>query len=279
MELNSVADESDSVQFIYEDTLLDFTSVSSNDHILRMMRETKSFYEEDVLDFLRAELPSLPQRSTAIDAGTFIGTHSIFFAQFIGFSKVISFEANPSTFNVLQSNIAANRLGNIIRPINKALGSKLGHGQLDFIDETNGGSTSVKYSDEKNNEFVITTIDNETAGYDIDSVQLLKIDVEGFELEVLKGAQKTITKNAPLICIEVHTFPHLIRVLAMLRSNNYVVLDCLGASPTYILKVENRSFIHRQLNNLAWIFRSGIPTKYWRTRWYLKRIGQKIIGR
>ena len=60
----------------------------------------------------------------------------------------------------------------------------------------------------------------------IDHVDLLKIDVEGFETEVLKGGAETIKKWTPLIAIERHAFNY--KLLGKQKKESHLYLQSLG---------------------------------------------------
>ena len=117
------------VRFDYCGEPIVFRSLSRDDHILQVMQRRGTFYERDVLERLRQRLEKR-QGGAAIDAGAFIGTHSIYFALFCGLKPVIALEANPDTFPLLVHNIRANQLVNDVIPMNKALGASSGYGRL-----------------------------------------------------------------------------------------------------------------------------------------------------
>ncbi len=138
----------------------------------------------------------------ALDIGANIGNHSIFFAK--KFKKVYSFEPNPVTYEVLKinSNYAA-EYKNVI-PVNFGLSDI--EGSLPFcINPSNIGGSSIidenspqiKHSTQIN----VMTLDEFSELKDA-SVALIKIDVEGHELRVLKGAKTTISREMPAILFE-----------------------------------------------------------------------------
>ena len=87
------------------------------------MRDSGTFYERDVLERVRAVLARAGRNGAALDVGSFIGKHSLFFARFCGLKRVLAFEANPNTFPTLEKNIGANGLTGTVMPANRALGS------------------------------------------------------------------------------------------------------------------------------------------------------------
>lgn len=265
------------VVFTYESQTVEFASVSDNDHILQIMRKLQTFYERDILERIRQLLDRRATAGAAIDAGAFIGTHSIYFARFCSLHPVISFEANARTFPTLLHNVRKNGLERIIVPINRALGSKRGQAEVVPGPPHNQGGSSVRYSAGDSADRVnVSTLDDEVEQGKLGSVALIKIDVEGAELAVLRGAMRTILTDLPLICIEVHTAGRLISMLSTLRRGHYWILDCLGYSPTYIVATTRVSFLRRLCVNSLWVMRAFVPASFSGTRWHLKRLAQVL---
>src|SRR5260221_2416620 len=167
-----------------------FRSVGENDHILGNMLRRSTFYELDVLERIRQRVKSRAN-AAAVDAGAFIGTHSTYFAKFCGLSPVVAFEANPNTFPLLEHNIAANHLTESVIPINKALGANPGVAVLDCADADNPGGSVVLFAPAgRGGRVEVSTLDIEMRALSrrVSGVALVKIDVEGAEMAVLKGA-------------------------------------------------------------------------------------------
>jgi FkbM family methyltransferase len=240
------------VELEYEGQRIDLEFASADDYMARLIRETGTFYERDVLEAVRASLRRWPKPRVAIDAGAFVGTHSIYFAKFCE-CDVLAFEAKATNVELLKRNIARNKLDAAIRPIHAALGEHSGHAALiQDIVAGNAGSSKVKFGE---GEVRVLTIDELP---DLDHVALIKIDVEGAELDVLRGARSVIATHRPLLCIEVHTPRHLVTVLRMLAPFGYRIVDCLGFSPTYLFEAtaSPRSIWRREA---AWLLRSLRP--------------------
>ena len=271
--------ESPRVVFGYESQTMEFASVSEDDYILGVMRKLQTFYERDVLERIRQVLAQGESSGAAIDAGAFVGTHSIYFARFCSLRPVISFEANAGTFPILLSNVRTNGLEGIVVPINRALGLRRGQAEVISGPMDNQSASSVRYLEEGSTGHVtVSTLDDEVSQRKLGLVALIKIDVEGAELEVLRGGIKTILANLPLMCIEVHTVRRLISMLLMLRHGQYWILDCLGYSPTYIVAVSRAPFLRRLSVNSLWVIRAFVPATFSTTRWYLKRVAQVLAA-
>jgi FkbM family methyltransferase len=167
------------VVFRCESQTVEFASVSEDDHILGVMRKLETFYERNVLERIRQLLARRATSGAAIDAGAFVGTHSIYFALFCSLRPVISFEANARTFPTLLSNVQENGLEGVVVPINRALGSRRGQAEVLSGPVDNQGASSVRYSAECSPGHVpVSTLDDEVNQRKLGPVVLIKIDVE-----------------------------------------------------------------------------------------------------
>ena len=148
-----------------------------------------------------------------IDVGANYGDSAIWWAKTFG-SKVIAFEPLIDVFNVLEENIKLNHADVI------AYNLALGNGE-----EISGSSFGNMFSSGGGIKFRTKKLDS----YSFERVDILKIDVEGFEMEVLLGAENTIRQFKPRIIIETHS--------RELRRKCHAFLSSLG----YSLKVEGRT--------------------------------------
>ena len=107
-----------------------------------------------------------------------------------------SFEPSLSTFKLLKQNISNNSGVNIW---NYVLGST--NGELSFFENSNSNMSSflklgeVGWGTEKKSVAKITTVDEFCSKHKINTIDILKINTQGFELEVLKGAKNIFTNN------------------------------------------------------------------------------------
>jgi len=155
----------------------------------------------------------LHKGSVFFDVGANIGSISCTVARFVGESgHVYAFEPHPETYKILEYNIRINNLNNVTT-FNVALGSKISKGKIyDKLDMNRGAATLLRsrnVREEEGYEIEITTIDSLIENGLLPPPTLIKIDVEGFELEVLKGAEKLLRSDqAPMLCIEYSTLLH-----------------------------------------------------------------------
>lgn len=142
------------------------------------------------------------------DVGSHIGFFTINSAKKCGqHGQVFCFEPNPDTFKRLKKNIEINGLLNI-KSENIAISDKLGSISLK-IGESSEGSTIMEngslnfYSD--NIEVNTSTLDEIVTRYKIKKIDILKIDAEGAEELILKGAIKKTIPMVKKILIETHS--------------------------------------------------------------------------
>lgn len=132
-------------------------------------------------------------QGNAIDVGAYTGIYSIAAAK-AGASKVIAFEPNVEVYKRLLDNCGYNKVA--ITAMNVAAGSKKGTGKLSMRSRPLTSSGTLMGS--KGKTVAVATVDSLA----LENVTAIKVDVERFELEVLKGAQRTIEKCHPLIICE-----------------------------------------------------------------------------
>ncbi len=149
-------------------------------------------------------LVKLPVKGgTILDVGANIGYTALTLASNNDL-PVVAFEPDPYNFSVLKKNCALNRQLKV-NPVNLGLGSQKDRLKLAVVTPDNLGGNRISASAGKDFNLVdITTIDYYCSESAITDVGLIKIDVEGFEMEVLKGAVRTLTENRPSLFIEVN---------------------------------------------------------------------------
>jgi FkbM family methyltransferase len=162
---------------------------------------------------------------TLIDAGANIGCITAAGALAVGKSgRVLSVEPHPQTFRHLQKTIAVNRFANV-DCLNGALGSEIG--TVSFTDKwRKDDSNRVSHDNRSGIQVPCLPLTKLMHDRGIDHVALLKVDVEGFEMQVLKGAEDVLSR---IDCLYVEVLDHLLRmfgssaseVIAFLRSHGF----------------------------------------------------------
>ncbi len=158
-----------------------------------------SDYENHMVDFY-GEL--LKEDSVCIDAGANIGILSMYMSLFTK-GKIYAFEPAPDTFSTLVKNIEVNKL-NVI-PFREALGKSSGKSILLYNNKSNGGASfeyESKDSEDVKIDIDVITLDEFADRERLTQLNLLKMDVEGFEEYVIEGGKNTIKKFNPDIVTE-----------------------------------------------------------------------------
>jgi FkbM family methyltransferase len=184
-------------------------------------------------DFLRED-------SVFMDVGANIGVVSVFASQIIKKGKIFSFEPSGSTFEILKKNLEPYK--KICEILNFALGDK--SGKVKFIEFYRGFGGNMVYNSEErsifekkfqNNQTLIEevemiTIDEFISLKGINKVDLIKMDVEGYEINVVEGAKETIFNFSPVIVIGDIDFQKMAEIKNTIKKIN----------PKYEFKQENK---------------------------------------
>lgn len=202
------------------------------------------------------------------DIGANILDHSVYYAINYDVKKVYAFEPIKKYFDMGLKNIEDFNAKNIIA-MNIGIGSK---NEKLKIALDNEGSSILNVSQNKNIETVqIMTIDSLVEKKEILPPTIMKIDVEGFGVEALKGMEKTLLKYKPIILFEYH--PHVSSIpmeeieskLQMLRKLEYVPVKKMNGIEFY--------YKHKSLNPKILpinLWRNAIIERYMSKSWDLK---------
>lgn len=226
----NIKDDLSTNMVVYDKTKNYFHITNSSDWILQTQIRTGTFYEIDMLKDVQYRLKD-SKDNVIIDAGTYIGNHTIFFAQHCNAKKVISFEPFKQSYDILEKNIKLNKLEDRVQTYNIGLGDKKSHASINIVDANNQGANQVEISD--NGDISIDTMDHLLLKR-LDRLDCIKIDVEGMEIPLLHGALKTIDKFSPLLYIEAFDQDRLNELIKILSPLGYSVVDVFNATPTYL---------------------------------------------
>ena len=179
------------------------------------------FYEKAMLEHIR----DLNLVGDYIDIGSCIGNHTLFFAKFCKSNMVISIEPVVKSFFQQMEILELNKVGHKIIPYNVAVGENIGRGRMDkFGTQENVGMFRL----EDGNDVDICRVDDLI---DCENIVLIKIDVEGGSLGVLKGAQRILEKCHPRLFIELNG--DLDEVSEFLYNFDYTRINKFNSTPTY----------------------------------------------
>jgi FkbM family methyltransferase len=183
-----------------------------------------TIHEDDILEHF---LPK--EGDIVVDIGAHIGLYTIISSKRVGPNgKVVAIEADPGNFEILNRNIQLNKLNNVIA-LNYAAYSREEQKLKLYLLSGKSGFTSYNTilsnfvrSDEKFVEVNANTLDYLLHQNGIDAVNWIKIDVEGAEFEVLKGATSILSKSKDIVLlIELHDINYDYRPKDFIKSYNF----------------------------------------------------------
>lgn len=201
------------------------TSVSDAEYkqqMCRLGKPVKGVYEvqgmaiasdPDVLvDSILLEQYSLPGRVdpaagwTALDVGAYKGETALWLARELGpTGRVLAFEPAVPNRSALEANVARNATGAMapIDVVPDGVGARAS--SLKFV--SRGGGSS-QFSQDGDTVVDVTTIDEVIARDHLNRVDFIKMDIEGAEVDALKGARETLQRFAPALAVCVYHKPH-----------------------------------------------------------------------
>ena len=196
-------------------------------------KQFKTYYPTCELQTKRWMIENVKQDWVCIDAGANIGYHTILMARLSREGSVHAFEPTR-TFSMLEENVRHSVLSNIKR--NRiALGSAVsayGREKLFRI----WGSRPEQYFGQW------TTVDKYLSSQGVRRLDFLKVDVDGFDLEVLEGASRSISTHKPVVLVEINhalatrnkTASDVFAFMLNMKYQNVLILD----SDNYLFTTE-----------------------------------------
>lgn len=175
-------------------------------------------------------IENIKKGETVLDIGANIGHHSIIMSKCVEKNgKVISFEPIPRIIKQFKESIEINDIKNIEV---KEFGLSNKEENIKFyIDKNNAGHSSAIQDNKINTEEInihTKTLDS----LNLNTFSFVKIDVEGYEWNVIEGGMNTFLKYRPIILMEwspifyrLNDETHSIKILNFFLENNYKIID------------------------------------------------------
>ena len=163
--------------------------------------DSSVFYSKYAIDELTT-LDSVRNKDI-IDAGGYVGDTALLFSSYTD-KSIHVFEASPSNMDIIRETIRLNQLENIV-PVSKALGEKSGTATFS-LGERNFCNSLVErpgYNYPNHIEVPVITLDDYVRENNLE-VGLIKVDIEGGEQLLLKGAVETIRTQHPILLISIY---------------------------------------------------------------------------
>lgn len=210
----------------------------AGDHLLQQIRRTGGFYEGDLLRTLDRAARDRGGFDLVVDVGANLGNHAVFFGRVIG-ARVLCVEASPLAIPFLTGNLERNGLADRSEVVHAAAARNRGHL---FVNDPKVGNLGMMRTElfprgESSHQVPAEPIDRIVRVSELARdrrVDLIKIDVEGFEEEVLAGAEWIIRNHMPILVIELANERAFERVATLLRARGYSVSGPFAHTPVYV---------------------------------------------
>ena len=209
----------------------------AGDYIPGTIATRKEFYESSFLEFLgQFHAPG----ELIIDVGGNIGNHAVYFAGVLG-ADVLAFEPVPANAICLEANARLNGLQDRICVAMVALGTAAGSCSFSLQISRNFGTFSaVRANLAEDQSFAVSApvaVLDELVG--AAAVSVIKIDVEGMELDVIGGARRTLARLKPIVAAECSSGVALAALESEMSALGYEMVEVMNATPTFV-------FVHRE---------------------------------
>ncbi len=169
----------------------------------------------------------LKKDDIVVDAGAHIGMFTLYASKKVGnYGRVIAFEPDKENYNKLLKNIHLNNLNNVIA-LNKGLWSK--NTKLNFSDTHDSYSSFINVSYPKPLiKVLVVTLDKELKKLKYKKSDFIKMDIEGAEIEAIKGAKNLLKNNNISLAIASYHFVN--------KEKTYIKLEKLLQKLGYSVK-------------------------------------------
>jgi len=158
-----------------------------------------------------------------IDVGASIGDFAIVLVKAFGANKVIAVEPSRELYLYLVKNIRLNNMQGIVIPLNIALYDRE-KGTITLYGEKEGPRLLSIKGRGLPSEYPVTTLDRIASELGLPSIDLVKIDTEGSELAILRGAIKSLRIYKPKLIVEVHSRKDRLEIIRMLAAMDYELI-------------------------------------------------------
>ena len=225
------------------------------DDIITDTINLEGLYEKRELITLISWLKPLSKefkKSTLIDVGANIGNHSMFFSDH--FKKIVAIEPYDKIFKVLKLNTEKTKN---IKILNYAISDNNYNSYLNIKISNLSGTNLIKKPKKKSKKVICKKLDSIIKK--TEKIALIKIDVEGHELKVIKGALNVIKNNKPIILFEHHLQnfkSNYSPTINFLKKNGYKKFAIVASNPrisifdSFITKLF-KNITHFWLNNMS----------------------------
>jgi FkbM family methyltransferase len=175
----------------------------------RVRRLVARVTEPELWEYLRAQVGP---HERILDVGAFLGAYSVMMARWGGeTTRVLAFEPTPTTLPLLRRHVALNKVADRVEVIEHAVGAEAGF--VELHEHSDPYRNAVGASDPNGtargtSRVAVTTLDDACSARNF-SPTLLRMDVQGFEHAVLRGAREIIRNGRGKLRIVLEVHPQL----------------------------------------------------------------------
>lgn len=211
-DVDTIATSGTIVTTAIDNTPVRFFVANENDEIQREHRSGK-FYEPEELSLIAKHYKG----GTFLDVGSNVGNHSLYAGLLLKAPHLICIEPNPQAAAILDLNLLLNGLDSRSTVHRLGLSDNNSMAHIHWSPEANLGATRIATG---SGPIPITVGDDLIR----ESVAFIKIDTEGYELQVLRGLARTIDQYQPHLFVEVDS-PNDAGFHALIKEFNYKVVE------------------------------------------------------
>lgn len=197
-------------------------------------------YELPMLEDMRTWLSP---ESVVLDIGANIGNHTFYLSNVVK-CKVIAFEPNDDLAHAMDITVSETGLCDLVTVYSYALGEKPGFAEFERDIPENLGSQSLLIG---KGRVKVKALDS--VGISL-PVHAIKIDVEGMELQVLKGGKKLIDAYKPVLYVECQKKADFVEITSYLASLGYGYQNTFNATPTHLFTHNSHPRYNDQLEKI-----------------------------
>ena len=243
--------------FNFSNKTITINGYSKDDWIFSSIATNKTFYEVDLLKYMRFALSQ--QTGHILDIGANIGNHSVFFGKIMNLN-VLCFEPNPPIFQILEENLSTNNVKY------KAYCIGLGaHSGQYSIDDTHaaaeGNIGAAKLFASSNGQIIVKTLDKvlEIGVDDCSRIIAIKADIEGMEAEMLKGGIETLKTYKPDLFLEINDESLMQEIESIIYPLGYKKLYAFAGTPVWHFSHSSKLSIRQKYR--LWTYYKAIKGK------------------
>jgi FkbM family methyltransferase len=208
----------------------------------------------------RSLVKALRKKRVVIDIGSNIGYYVSLESKIVGKNgQVIAIEPDPVNFAYLLKNIRLNQLTNVIT-VNKAISDREGIVNIVRSNRSNWSRVLQNVQDVSSKDIIdvikveATTIDTLIKQLGLERVDLIRMDVEGYEDYILNTSQSVLTKYLPDIFVEIHQFligkHRLMRLLASFQAIGYNTRCVIPRNVDFAFLIRNTDVINKDIGEI-----------------------------